>query len=267
MTQEPACPQCGTPVQPTWDWCHACGFDPGGHRAAAAAAAPPTAPAPAPSTPPVPVPAAAWSAAWSPPPAPAPTTPPRSPSSRVNLIIVGAVGLVAVLVVGVIALRHQPPPPLTADQLTPTTHAGPVWVHLTNTTLKFTIDFPGQWSLADPAAGDNAPEQVYEYVDTSPFSPGAYELGVLSTGASVGIGQEQAVLLQGSQKMASQGVATSSMGTFAGHNALSFTGKGDQGQDIVGVIFLDHDRLYLLGTSGRLPKESTDRFLASFHFL
>lgn len=22
------CPQCGTPIQPTWDWCEACGFDP-----------------------------------------------------------------------------------------------------------------------------------------------------------------------------------------------------------------------------------------------
>ena len=28
MTQEPRCPECRTAVQPTWDWCMACGYDP-----------------------------------------------------------------------------------------------------------------------------------------------------------------------------------------------------------------------------------------------
>ena len=31
---QPTCPDCRTPVQPTWDWCHACGFDPSNHRPA-----------------------------------------------------------------------------------------------------------------------------------------------------------------------------------------------------------------------------------------
>ena len=26
------CPRCSAEIQPTWDWCHACGFDPSGHR-------------------------------------------------------------------------------------------------------------------------------------------------------------------------------------------------------------------------------------------
>ena len=28
MSHEPLCPDCSTPVQPTWDWCMACGYDP-----------------------------------------------------------------------------------------------------------------------------------------------------------------------------------------------------------------------------------------------
>jgi len=28
VSHEPRCPECRTPVQPTWDWCMACGFDP-----------------------------------------------------------------------------------------------------------------------------------------------------------------------------------------------------------------------------------------------
>ena len=32
MSGEPLCPDCQTPVAPTWDWCMACGFDPAGHK-------------------------------------------------------------------------------------------------------------------------------------------------------------------------------------------------------------------------------------------
>lgn len=28
----PSCPKCGTAVEPTWDWCHSCGYDPEGKR-------------------------------------------------------------------------------------------------------------------------------------------------------------------------------------------------------------------------------------------
>jgi hypothetical protein len=28
VTNQPECPDCRTPVQPTWDWCMACGYDP-----------------------------------------------------------------------------------------------------------------------------------------------------------------------------------------------------------------------------------------------
>jgi len=38
-TAPPACPRCRVPVQPDWDWCHSCGFDPDGLRAPDDAAA------------------------------------------------------------------------------------------------------------------------------------------------------------------------------------------------------------------------------------
>jgi hypothetical protein len=31
---EVRCPQCSVVVQPTWDWCHGCGYDPDGLREA-----------------------------------------------------------------------------------------------------------------------------------------------------------------------------------------------------------------------------------------
>jgi hypothetical protein len=34
MSQEPRCPKCHTMVQPSWDWCMGCGYDPAGRRPA-----------------------------------------------------------------------------------------------------------------------------------------------------------------------------------------------------------------------------------------
>jgi hypothetical protein len=38
VSGRPVCPQCNAPVEAHWDWCHACGFDPEGKKAAAEAA-------------------------------------------------------------------------------------------------------------------------------------------------------------------------------------------------------------------------------------
>ena len=32
MPQQPRCPKCHTMVEPSWDWCMGCGYDPAGHR-------------------------------------------------------------------------------------------------------------------------------------------------------------------------------------------------------------------------------------------
>jgi len=34
MAQEPRCPKCHTTVQPSWDWCMGCGYDPAGRKPA-----------------------------------------------------------------------------------------------------------------------------------------------------------------------------------------------------------------------------------------
>ena len=54
MAQTPSCPRCGSEVQPTWDWCHACGFDPAGLKPAERPAAPAPAPRAAPAAAPAP---------------------------------------------------------------------------------------------------------------------------------------------------------------------------------------------------------------------
>lgn len=40
-THEPRCPRCGTTVEPDWDWCHACDYDPAGKRSERRAIDPP----------------------------------------------------------------------------------------------------------------------------------------------------------------------------------------------------------------------------------
>ncbi len=32
MSEQPRCPKCHTMVQPSWDWCMGCGYDPAGRR-------------------------------------------------------------------------------------------------------------------------------------------------------------------------------------------------------------------------------------------
>src|SRR4051794_12463295 len=47
MTEtNPQCPRCGVAVQPTWDWCHECGFHPDAVGAIGAAPPPPPPPPP-----------------------------------------------------------------------------------------------------------------------------------------------------------------------------------------------------------------------------
>jgi hypothetical protein len=87
VTNQPECPDCRTPVQPTWDWCMACGYDPewlkpagwkpGPVLVGSGAAAPP------PGSP----------LAYAPAPAPV--------AARERMSYVGVIGLVAAIVIAV----------------------------------------------------------------------------------------------------------------------------------------------------------------------
>ena len=99
MAGQPTCPHCQSPIGPSWDWCHTCGYDPAGLKpdgwlpetatapaAAPAAAPPPTAapPRPAPSPTPASGPASAGTIAWV---APAPVARGRSGPGPVTTLV------------------------------------------------------------------------------------------------------------------------------------------------------------------------------------
>lgn len=74
MITGPPCPKCGTPVQPDWDWCHACGWDPEGLRPEDAVLSGVPASSPPAAAPPPPAPPTATSSS-----APPPPVAPRAP--------------------------------------------------------------------------------------------------------------------------------------------------------------------------------------------
>ena len=97
-TDGPRCPRCATEVQPSWDWCHACGYDPDGLRPATALP-PPGAPSDGP------VPSYPSPAVGEPLPAYGLPAPPPGPAKRTGVALtIGAIAIVMVLVVGVTAV-------------------------------------------------------------------------------------------------------------------------------------------------------------------
>jgi len=119
------CPGCGTPIDPTWDWCHGCGFDPEGLKPAGwQPSAVPPGPTPAggrfaptgPTGPTGPTAASAWTAPQRPPsppagqpfgpmgyPAPAYTGPtPKSGAGAKVALVLGGMGLAFVLMIVVL---------------------------------------------------------------------------------------------------------------------------------------------------------------------
>lgn len=85
----PRCPQCNAPLQPDWDWCHVCSYDPHGLR-------PETTPKPTPTAEPPPGPAPA------PPDTEAPV--PEAPARKRDANRPGLAGRAAAVAVAVVAL-------------------------------------------------------------------------------------------------------------------------------------------------------------------
>lgn len=118
MSEGPRCPRCQTSVQPTWDWCEACGWDPADLKppgwqpgpAAGAPTAPPAPPSPPPPAPvgfPGPPPPGPAGLPAPPPPGPAgfPTGPPppgwtpRPPVNRTRQVVMGVAAAVLLFLV------------------------------------------------------------------------------------------------------------------------------------------------------------------------
>ena len=129
----PICPQCGTTVQPTWDWCHQCGYNPAGHAAGPVPAPPaaPTGPAPPPPPPPPAPPGSAGPVGgpgatfvptpipYAPPPVPPVIVvgPPKTPSRNRGLWIVVAVAVVGLVLLTGLVLHGQSTTKHAADAI------------------------------------------------------------------------------------------------------------------------------------------------------
>ena len=270
MSDGPGCPQCGTTVEPHWDWCHACGFDPEGLmppelRAAsrvpstvAAYGAPSPAIGPAPTAAPYPGPVGRPGAI--PPPGPVWDMTPVPTKKKSNvlatlLIVFGGLAVVAVVAVVLVG------PKLAKSVASTKAGAGahdPVGFDGPDGTYR--ISLSGTPKAEDRPMNDGSTMHTYGWDGGSnaqfiawaalpPTYDPSMEQGVLHAAVDGGI--------------TGHGISTPT--TFAGHAAMKFTGTFE-GLDGQGVIFVAGGRLWILMAGG--PWASQDpqatAFLSSF---
>jgi len=166
----PTCPQCGANIEPTWDWCHACGFDPEKKKpvfwqpgaARSSDAAPsygPLPPSPAtPSSPsPLPFAPAGYRGAGTQPPGfatgpYAPSPPPSSASSswlvRTLVLAAAVVILLPIIAIATVTLlgkeesKKFESPAVAIQAPVPTVKTTEVWQPHTPADSAFTASFP-----------------------------------------------------------------------------------------------------------------------------
>lgn len=295
------CPTCAAEVQPDWDWCHACGWDPEGLRPMAGDAPPPppSAPAPAPArgrsqAGPGRVAGPTGAVAASDP-APAahdrrgPVRPDRS--SNVGIVVLGAggaiVALVAVVVVamtlvgtssdapafssvdGAIAAPDDGPPPIGAlgdvdggEDLPDDAE----WIRYTAADGSYSVDFPVQPAV-QLLPTDEPTIARAESIDASVGSVG-YGILLFEYEPEFPIQNPPAALeLTTDEILPRLGMTITDTvaGTYASSPSLSFTGHAGSGEAIDGVAFIAGQRLYVLAATSA-PGANADpaRFLDSF---
>lgn len=175
----PTCPECGVGIQPTWDWCQGCGFDPEGLKPAGWQPNAAAVPAPGPGSPgatPVFSAPSRPAAPFVPPPGqlpppgyPAPpgfVPPPKSgPSTGRVLVIIGAVvavllllpvlAIAAVTLLGRSATSKFEPVAPAINRPVSTTAAPVTWTPWVAPDKKYQIDFPCvPETTINPTSGD-----------------------------------------------------------------------------------------------------------------
>lgn len=258
-----ACPNCKTPVQPDWDWCHACGWDPEGLRPAGAGLMPP-------------------SGYGAPPgygPAPRYGAPPPGGRGAGRIVVVVAVAVVALIVVGAVTLfaLEEPMPSAapTASTASTAMPAGDVgkatggpWVPWTATDGSFTIEFP-EAPVVEPISIEETPyvtaEQATADLGETVYAAFYFELapgyvfndtnGALS-GAIDGMGQGAGITF-----------SSRTPGTFGFMPSLAFTGSVGGGKGTVqGVAVVSERRIFAMFTVAYdQVLVDYDRFVDSFN--
>jgi hypothetical protein len=257
-----ACPNCKTPVQPDWDWCHACGWDPEGLRPAGVGPVQP----PGYGAPPGYGPAPRYGA------------PPPSGRGVGRIVVVVAVAVVGLIVVGAVAVfaLAEPTPSAAPTSSTASTAmpAGDVgkatggpWVPWTATDGSFTIEFP-EAPVVEPVPTEDSPyatsEQAIADLGKSVYAAFYFELvpgyAITDTnGALSGVVEAMG---------GSAGITFSSRtpGTFGFLPSLAFTGSVDGGEGTVqGMAVVSERRLFVMFTiSFDQVLVDYDRFVGSF---
>lgn len=283
----PTCPQCGAAVEPTWDWCQRCGFDPEGLKpphwrpagapTAGAGGAPAFGPPPAPATPPAfaPAPSAL-------PPAGHPGLPdqPRSSlSSGASHRWVGIV--VAVLVFAAVfgfrlsrststsAPKIAIPPTSEVAPTTTAASAASGWAPWTAPDNSFTIEFPLPPTITEvPDPGPNVSYE-FEVLASGPNDTWAYGIDIVEL-APGSVASPDALLQAGTDTVIAGmhlTVSSRDASAFAGMPAVRLRGTDKDGVAIDAVIIVAGTRVYgfLGGSPTGSPTYDFEHFLGSFH--
>lgn len=273
--QLPTCPECHTPIQPTWDWCHACGFDPEGLKPAdwqpsGTAVAPPGRNAPAMFTPPrvAPSPGPGSAPFASAPPSMAGTPMRAGGGSALRWVVVAVAAIVMVGVAVVIVAKSSDTAtaPTTTSSTSPSTTRPPTPFTSSDGSFSIQFPYPHQGEVLEPSSGDpkfysvDAGDELTEHFviwsDPDPtFSPTASELDrVLISVTDAGVDALHGTVLDRTFE------------TFRGQRALNFAIKNKAGTAFGrGLSFFSRNRLFVIVALAE-PKGQYDftQFTTSF---
>jgi hypothetical protein len=232
MTVAPACPECAAPVQPTWDWCHDCGYDPDGLRDGEAAE-------PSQVTPAEPL-ATLDDWRFEPPPTPVHHGPGRG--ARIALTVVFAV--LGVVIVGLtlpffVGTESEPGVQQSAATVVPTTVP---WLSFTAPEATFVARFPSaptDLSEERPAGEDTVTVTVYAAVEDDY----AMQVGTYDYPPDAAFQLDDAV--DGAARSVQGSVTSETPTTFAGYPAVDYE-IISLGGLITATVVDTGDRAYLI---------------------
>ncbi len=254
------CPQCGCEIQPSWDWCHGCGFDPEGLK-------PP---------------------GWHEPRA---ADPPDAPSRQGGafgtfLKIVGAISIVFVVLIGilvttfVVRVRNATDPLASVDAVVVNPVAGGLdaasttsittpWQTYTTPDGSTSIDFPGVPTDQPTGSPSDALTNEHRVVwdqDGASYTFASFDV------VFGGVYPDPPAALKGLADSTTAGMKmteTSRASTsFAGLPAVVFNGRADLGQpvDVRGMMAVAGPRIYLLVVTSQAGSDADwDHFVNSWH--
>jgi hypothetical protein len=264
----PPCPQCGAEVQPGWDWCHRCGFDPDNLKPAGwaptASTAPPPGPAPAPAGP-------QWSTSdpfGTGTPAPAPSAARSGPGVQqvLSIVVVALVGIAAIGGVTWFVLGRSGS---SSDATSTTSSTLPPVVQLVTASGpdgSYVIGLPGTQDRPETVPPLNDGQQGVAWTDDNAFDPAASR-GYLVISQAFPHPVTRPDQLRGLDAMAAQFAtdpsASSVETTFQGYPARRYAITID-GSPASGLMLVTETHVYMIMSVGATPDDERQAVEGSF---